>query len=302
MKFRYLEYAVMIKNCRSISKAAERLYISQPALSEAVNLMEEKLGFTVFKRTNKGVEITTLGQQFLQDAEEILQIGNRWKDYAKQQESQEIRGEVGIALTPSFCDMFIATVFDKLRNAYPNLAIVLHQMPSEDICHFLLRENLSLGIFSIEQERVPEFLNAFSKSGFSSTFLYQDSFMLFVSADDPLASKKKITLKDLWSYTLVMLEEKRNSVTNSEFSRYFHKKHIVPKTDNLLQILLQPGSVAIFVSHGLQNSYFVKQGFIQMRPFQESDQVIEYYLVYRQKKFLSAEERAVMRDIILEYV
>lgn len=63
MKLRYLEYALMIMRCQSISKAAEKLYISQPSLSEAVKKMEEKLGFVVFKRNNKGIEITPAGEK-----------------------------------------------------------------------------------------------------------------------------------------------------------------------------------------------------------------------------------------------
>lgn len=113
MKFKYLEYAVMIQYCHSISKAAEKLYVSQPALSETINRMEEELGFIVFKRTNKGIEITPLGEKFIQDAEEILQIKSKWDVYAQQSTDllEDISEEVHLALTPSLCDVFIASFF-----------------------------------------------------------------------------------------------------------------------------------------------------------------------------------------------
>ncbi len=303
MKFKYLEYAVMIQYCHSISKAAEKLYVSQPALSETINRMEEELGFIVFKRTNKGIEITPLGEKFIQDAEEILQIKSKWDVYAQQSTDllEDISEEVHLALTPSLCDVFIASFFYRLRDKYHNLSIILHQMPTEDICKYLLRENVSLGIFSIEPQRVKEFCELFAKNHFETKFLYRDELKLLVLATDPLAKQKKVTLSDLQHYTLMMLEEKSSSIISTKFSSSFCKKHVLPKTDNMLNALTQPGNAAIFASRSMQENYLVQQGIIKMIPFCEEFAEIDNFLVYRKEKFLSRGERVIVKTILNEY-
>lgn len=301
MKLRYLEYAVMIMRCQSISKAAEKLYISQPSLSEAVKKLEEKLGFVVFKRNNRGIEITPAGEKFLVDAQEILSIASRWKNYGTDQvplNNDDVRGEVRLVLTPSICDVFLATAFLKIHSTYRNLSISLYQMPTEDVCRFLIQNNVSLGMFSIETERVNEFVSIYERNDYQCEYMYSDEFRLFVSENDPLAQQSSVSLKSLGEYTLLMIEEKTSSVVRTVFARYFEKQCMLPKLDSVMTVLSHPGNVAIFVSRGIQASDWVKSGHIKMLTFEESTIQIENYLVHRQEEVLSLEERVVMDTIL----
>ena len=65
MNIVHLKYAVEIARTKSISKAAENLYMAQPNLSRAVKELEEALGITIFKRTSKGITVTPEGEEFL---------------------------------------------------------------------------------------------------------------------------------------------------------------------------------------------------------------------------------------------
>lgn len=302
MKLRYLEYALMIMRCQSISKAAEKLYISQPSLSEAVKKMKEKLGFVVFKRNNKGIEITPAGEKFLADAQEILNISSRWKNYGAEQmplNNDEVRGEVNLVLTPSICDVFLASAFPKIHSTYRNLSINLHQMPTEDVCRFLIQYNISLGMFSIETVRVDEFVKIYEHNGYQCDFIYSDEFRIFVSAEDSLASREEISLAELKDYTLLMIGEKNSSVVKTIFAPYFEKQCVLPKLDSVMTVLSHPGNVAIFVSRAIKASSWMKNGKIVMLPFRESTVQIENYLVHRSDDVLSVEERIVV-DTILE--
>ena len=301
MKLRYLEYAIMIMRCQSISKAAEKLYISQPSLSEAVKKMESKLGFVVFKRNNKGIEITPAGAKFLADAQAILDIADRWKNYGKDQMPSDkslVCEEVQLVLTPSICDVFLANVFPKVHSTYCNLSISLHQMPTEDVCACLLRENISIGMFSIEKERVEEFVKTYESNGYECEYLYSDSFCIFVGAADPLVKKENISLKDVKEYTLLMIQEKSSSVVRTVFAPYFSKQCMLPKLDNVMNALEQSGNVAIFVSRGIQESHWVKSGSVKMLSFKESVISIENYLVHRKKEVLSLGEKIIVDAIL----
>ncbi len=72
MNILHLKYAVEVEKTRSISKAAENLYMGQPNLSRAIKELEESIGITVFKRTTKGISITPDGEEFLRRARRIV--------------------------------------------------------------------------------------------------------------------------------------------------------------------------------------------------------------------------------------
>ena len=71
MEFRQIRYAIAVAREGSFTKAAERLHISQSAVSEQVKLLEERLGFALLNRTGRGVEMTERGRVFLYEAERV---------------------------------------------------------------------------------------------------------------------------------------------------------------------------------------------------------------------------------------
>ena len=76
MQLRDIQYVVTIADMQSFSKAAEALYISQPALSQCIKRLEADLGVALFARKRKHVLLTRAGELFLQDARQILQLSS----------------------------------------------------------------------------------------------------------------------------------------------------------------------------------------------------------------------------------
>ena len=72
MNILHLKYAVEISKTKSISRAAQNLYMGQPNLSRAIKELEESLGITIFRRTSKGITVTPEGEEFLQYAKPII--------------------------------------------------------------------------------------------------------------------------------------------------------------------------------------------------------------------------------------
>ena len=68
----HMKYALEVEKTRSISKAAESLYMGQPNLSRAIKELEESLGITIFNRTRRGIEPTEQGEKFLAYARNII--------------------------------------------------------------------------------------------------------------------------------------------------------------------------------------------------------------------------------------
>ena len=104
MHLKQLEYVQEIARQGSIKMAAEKLYISQQALSESLRSLEAELEFTIFKRTNRGILLTETGERFLQDLDTILPIMHGWKQY---KDTPTVKLLVQYALTDFLVDDYI---------------------------------------------------------------------------------------------------------------------------------------------------------------------------------------------------
>lgn len=69
----YLKYALEVERVKSITQAAQNLYMAQPNLSKVIKELEKELGFSIFKRTSNGVRVTDEGSQFLYHAKRIVE-------------------------------------------------------------------------------------------------------------------------------------------------------------------------------------------------------------------------------------
>ena len=77
MNLKQLEYVVEISRSGSINKAAQNLYLAQPSLSASVRQLEQELGFSIFRRKNSGIELTSEGKLMLLSAKLIMEEADR---------------------------------------------------------------------------------------------------------------------------------------------------------------------------------------------------------------------------------
>nr|MBQ4457900.1 LysR family transcriptional regulator [Clostridia bacterium] len=80
MTLQQIHYTLVVSESRSMNKAAEKLYISQPTLTSAIHSLEDELGIKLFNRTNQGVILTNEGKDFLLQARQIYQQYELLKD------------------------------------------------------------------------------------------------------------------------------------------------------------------------------------------------------------------------------
>ena len=80
MTLQQLKYFVTVAECKNITSAAEKLFISQPSLSAAIHNFEKEMGVTAFTRTNKGIKITREGEELLSYARNLLEQADIMKD------------------------------------------------------------------------------------------------------------------------------------------------------------------------------------------------------------------------------
>lgn len=84
MNTKHLAYLVEVAKCGSISKAAKKLYLSQPSLSASIAALEEEIGVVLFRRSRSGVVLTEQGEQIIEVAVEILRGVDQIEEIARQ--------------------------------------------------------------------------------------------------------------------------------------------------------------------------------------------------------------------------
>lgn len=144
MRLEYLEYFARVAQYKSINKAAKELFITQPALTSALQSLEEELGFKLFSRSYQGVLLTPNGQKVLEDAQKILSLSGKWKDLANTQKG--MFGQVHIVANPAAYSGMVMPIVLDLQTAYPEIDLFPYEAKNQNIPEYLLNNTASKGV------------------------------------------------------------------------------------------------------------------------------------------------------------
>uniref|UniRef100_UPI003D0092D3 LysR substrate-binding domain-containing protein n=1 Tax=Alcaligenes faecalis TaxID=511 RepID=UPI003D0092D3 len=144
MELRHLRYFVAVAEELNFTRAAERLYTSQPSLSEQIRNLEEEIGYPLLNRTRRKVELTEAGAVFLDDAREILQKVDEAVIRAGKAASQA-REVLTIGFVPAAEVRIFPAVLPAFRAAFPQVDVVLRSLTSNEQEGAMARGELDLG-------------------------------------------------------------------------------------------------------------------------------------------------------------
>lgn len=172
----------------SFSKAAQTLFVSQPAVSRQVSQLERELGVALFERTNQGIVITEAGQAFAdffqRTTQEFQVLTERMRSSA-----DTVRGTVSIGCTEGWdLSSFFPQLSASLAESYPNLQLSLSGYNQDAILHALERGKVDVVITS------ESLLQGREKIAYQ-VLTYRRGMLLF-SAHHPLAGKAELSLAD----------------------------------------------------------------------------------------------------------
>jgi DNA-binding transcriptional LysR family regulator len=179
---------------QSVSRAAEALFISQPALTARLKALEADLGAQLFVRTPRGMRLTDAGSAFLPYAVRALET---LTDGRMQVNALE-RGGAGrlvIGAAPAVSTYVLPPLLKRFSEGYPRISISVRTGHSEEILDLVLREQATLGLVRALQH--PDIL---------STPLYEDRLVLVVDPSHPFAKAGRIRMKDLADEQLVQFD------------------------------------------------------------------------------------------------
>jgi len=178
MELRHLRYIVAIAEERSVTRAAARLHMQQPPLSQQLRDLEHELGFSLFYRSRKGVELTAAGAVFLEEARGLLAHAQRAKDRAAHA-AAGLDGTLAIGFTSSAAMGRIAPeMVAAYRSLYPRVRLSFSDGNAATLTHAILQSTLDIALV-----RTP----VLAASEIRSDKLLQEPILVALAASHPLA-------------------------------------------------------------------------------------------------------------------
>jgi len=199
MELRHLRYFVGVAEELHFGRAAARLGISQPPLSQQIMALENELGVQLFDRTSRNVVLTDAGALFLREARATLAQAERAVIVARRAARGEL-GELTIGFNASapFVPAVARAIHD-FRRAWPDVHLTLSELPGAEMRAALAQHSVEIGF--LRSFRQPEF-----PAGIAARLLLREDMVVAMRPDHPLATRNVITLQDLHRQSMIFYQ------------------------------------------------------------------------------------------------
>ena len=210
-----LKYIVTVAKQGSINKAAKELFIAQPSLTAAIKELEQELGITIFSRTNKGVIVSTEGEEFLGYARQVIEQTNLIEE--KYFGQTPVKHQFCVS-TQHYS--FAVEAFVDVLKAYggDEYDFRIRETQTYEIIEDVARLRSEIGILYLNEFNETVLCKEFKRHDLTFHPLFTARPHVFISSFSPLASKEKVTLEDLAPFPRLSYEQGEHN------SFYFQKK------------------------------------------------------------------------------
>src|SRR5918994_1987388 len=146
MELRRLRYFMAVAEELSFNRAAQRLHISQPPLSNQIKQLEEELGVQLFKRSNRGVRLTEAGELLLEEVRRIFIQLEQTTRLVDRVGSGKV-GRLSLGFVPSATNEVLPRLLYEFRRRFPDVELFLHEMMPEQVVQGLHSRQIDVGFF-----------------------------------------------------------------------------------------------------------------------------------------------------------
>lgn len=273
IELRHLRYFIAVAEELHFGHAAARLNISQPPLSQQIQILEQQIGARLFARTNRSVSLTEAGRQFLADSRQILsQVDDAAARAARLHHGET--GELRIGFTSSA--PFIKAVSDTLstfRRRYPDVHIQTRETNTREQIVPLNEGALDLGL--MRNTQLPDTL-VWER-------VLREPLLAMVPRDHPLASKPRVSLRELAREPFVFFDPNVGTGLYDDILGLMRRYDLTPAiTQEVGEAMTIIGLVAAGLGVSILPASFRRVQLLEMcwLPIEEQDAVSEMWLVW----------------------
>ncbi|MBP1765502.1 MAG: cynR 4 [Firmicutes bacterium] len=197
MEIRQLEYFRAVAKLNNFTKAAEKMFVSQPSITNGIHNLEEEIGVQLFDRNHKKIKLTPEGQIFLQRTEKIL---SEIQDaVAEMQDFRGLnKGTIRLALPPIIGAYLFPNIFPSFKKSYPELELIVFEEGSPTARRMVEKEDVDLGLIILPPSS-DLFLNTLP--------FFKEQIVLCTSTTHPLSQEKSVSFRQLQNEKIILLKE-----------------------------------------------------------------------------------------------
>ncbi len=194
MTLNELRYIVAVASERSFGRAAQKCFVSQPALSVAIQKLEEELGARLFERAKTEITVTAVGERIVEQAQKVLEEAARIREIAQAGRDQ-LAGPLKLGVIYTVAPYLLPDLIPTLHERAPQMPLELEEN---------LTEQLEIGLKS---GRIDAAIVAlpFAPSGVVTQFLYEEPFQVVVPQGHKWAKRRSVRPEELAAEHTILL-------------------------------------------------------------------------------------------------
>lgn len=244
-----LRYIVTIAAAGTISEAAKRLFITQPSLTAAVKELENELGITIFRRTNKGVLLSPEGEEFLGYARQVIEQTNLIEE--RYLGAEQIRHQFCVS-TQHYS--FAVEAFVELLKRYggEEYDFRIRETQTYELIEDVARLRSEVGVLYLNSFNETVLQKTLRENGLKFHSLFTAKPHVFVGSENPLAKKKSVSLEDLAQYPRLSYEQ-------GEHNSFYFSEEILSTLESRKDIMVSDRATLFNLLIGL-NGYTICSG------------------------------------------
>jgi len=215
MDFDQLDTFLEVARTLSFSRAAERRFRTQPAISAQIRALEEEIGAKLFDRSGGKVSLTAAGKVFLKYCEQASE--SRKQIVTQLGEMERVpRGEIVVGANEGTCLHILPEVFAEFKKQYPKVGVSILRSEGTKILESIIDNSVDFGVVSLPV----------TDSRLTVVPIHRDELVIIVAPGHALASAKSSTMADAAKYPLLLPKAGR---TRDTLEGVLHDRHIKPQ-------------------------------------------------------------------------
>jgi LysR family transcriptional regulator, low CO2-responsive transcriptional regulator len=215
MDFDQLETFIEVSRLSSFSRAAEKRFRTQPAISSQIRSLEEEVGAKLLDRSGGKVSITASGKLFLKFAEETLDA-RKAATVAIAETERVPRGEIVVGANEGTCLHILPEVFAQFKKQYPDVSVNIKRADYAKVLESVIDNSVDFGVVSMPV----------TDNRLTAVLIHKDELVLIATPKHPLAKLKAATAADIAQYPLVM---PKVGHTRDALDNLFHQNKLKPR-------------------------------------------------------------------------
>jgi LysR family transcriptional regulator, hydrogen peroxide-inducible genes activator len=198
VELRQLRYVLMVAEERSFSKAADKVHIAQPSLSQQVIKLEKELGVQLFERQSGNIQVTYAGQRFIDQASKIIDqlvlLKKEMQDIADMNKGQLIIGSLPITGAH-----LLPLALPILQKEFPGVELILIEEKTANLENLTARGQTDVSLLSMP----------IKDPGLELIPLLEEEILMVVPSSHPFSKKSEITLNECWNEPFIFLKKEQ---------------------------------------------------------------------------------------------